>query len=147
MAQYWVGVASKEHVKRGIKEGIAQVCHGKQGPLKRMKPGDWIIYYSPVEIFGEKQPCRKFTAIGQIKNKEPYLFKMSDDFIPWRRDVNFIDAKDVAIEPLIDKLTFIKNKTHWGFIFRYGLFIIPENDFSLIASKMGAHVEKESDRF
>lgn len=142
MTKYWIGVASKEHVKKGIIEGVAQVCHGKQTPLKKMKPGDWIIYYSPTEIFGEKQPCCKFTAIGHIKDKEPYQFKMSDDFIPWRRGVNFVTAHDVAIEPLIDKLSFIKNKNHWGFVFRYGLFAIPENDFLLIASKMGVDFEK-----
>ncbi|MFA6066082.1 MAG: EVE domain-containing protein [Candidatus Babeliaceae bacterium] len=142
MTKYWVGVASREHVKKGIQSGIAQVCHGKQAPLKRMKSGDWIIYYSPTEIFGEKQPCRAFTAIGKIKDKEPYLFKMSDDFIPWRRDVDFVPARDVAIEPLIDTLSFIKNKSHWGFVFRYGLFEIPEHDFLLLAANMGVNIEK-----
>jgi hypothetical protein len=27
--KYWIIVASKDHVQRGIKEGIAQACHGK----------------------------------------------------------------------------------------------------------------------
>jgi len=143
MAKYWMGVVSRQHVLKGIKSGIAQVCHGKQNSLKRMKPGDWIIYYSPTEVFKQKEACRKFTAIGQIKDKEPYQFKMSDDFIPWRRDVNYIKNKEVEIEPLIDKLSFIKNKTHWGYIFRFGLFEIPFNDFKLIASKMGIKVNED----
>lgn len=54
MTKYWIGVASREHVKQGEKEGIAQVCHGKGAPLKRMKPRDWIIYYSPTQIYGDK---------------------------------------------------------------------------------------------
>lgn len=137
MTKYWIAVASKEHVLRGKKEGIAQVCHGKQNPLKKMNPGDWVIYYSPTEIFGKKEPCRKFTAIGQIKDKEPYQFKMSDDFIPWRRDIKFLKSTDVEIEPLIHDLSFIKNKKQWGFVFRYGLFAIPFDDFTLIASRMG----------
>lgn len=49
---YWVAVASKEHVQRGIAGGFAQVCHGKPTPLNRMETGDWIIYYSPTELFG-----------------------------------------------------------------------------------------------
>lgn len=141
MIKYWVGVASREHVLKGREQGIAQVCHGKKAPLKRMKPGDWIIYYSPTEIFGEKMACRKFTAIGKIKNGEPYQFKMSHDFIPWRSDVNFLSAKEVAIEPLIDKLSFIKNKKHWGFVFRYGMFEIPLHDCQLIATQMGVTIE------
>jgi predicted RNA-binding protein len=142
MTKYWIGVASREHVKNGEKEGICQVCHGKGSPLKKMKPGDWIIYYSPTQVYGQKEPCRKFTAIGQIKEKEPYQFKMSDDFIPWRRDVHFINAKEVAIEPLVAKLSFIKNKKSWGYMFRFGLFEIPYADFRLIATGMGLKSEK-----
>ncbi|MBP6870304.1 EVE domain-containing protein [Candidatus Babeliales bacterium] len=142
MTKYWVGVASREHVKKGVTDGIAQVCHGKQGPLKRMQQGDWIIYYSPVEIFGGKQACRKFTAIGQVQAGESYQFEMSPDFIPWRRDVQFMQAHDAAIEPLINQLTFIENKIYWGFKFRFGLFEIKHHDFLLIAQNMGMNLEK-----
>lgn len=134
--KYWIAVASREHVLKGQQQGIAQVCHGKNNLLKRMHPGDWIIYYSPTEFFGKKEPCRKFTAIGQIKDKEPYQFKMSDDFIPWRRDVNFLKAQEVSIEPLLNDLSFVKNKKQWGFVFRYGILEIPYDDFRLIASTM-----------
>lgn len=170
MTKYWVGVASTEHVQKGVADGIAQVCHGKQGPLKRMQPEDWIVYYSPVEIFGGKQPCRKFTAIGQVKEGQPYQFEMSPSFAlasvealpknltfiesenggikcaksdtPWRRDVQFMQAHDAAIEPLIEQLHFIENKVYWGFKFRFGLFEINHHDFLLIAQNMGVSIEK-----
>ncbi|MGE0009704.1 MAG: EVE domain-containing protein [Candidatus Babeliales bacterium] len=135
--KYWIAVASREHVKMGVKGGYAQVCHGKGAPLKRMAPGDWIIYYSPVEIFGEKTPCRKFTALGMINKKDPYEFCMSADFTPWRRDVTFKSAQDVSIEPLINDLDFIKNKKSWGFPFKRGCFEIADQDFKLIAHNMG----------
>lgn len=141
MARYWIGVASREHVMRGVAEGICQVCHGKQAPLKRITPGDWIIYYSPTELFGEKTPCRKFTAIGKIAAGEPYQFEMAPDFIPWRRDVEFFAAQEVAIEPLLDRLSFITDKKHWGYPFRWGLFEIPEKDFKVIALAMGVAYE------
>jgi hypothetical protein len=136
---YWIAVASKEHVMRGVKGGFCQVCHGKAGPLKQMQKGDWIIYYSPTLIFGEKEPCRAFTAIGQIEHGEPYPFRMSADFIPYRKNVKFLNApEEVLIEPLIEKLSFIRDKKKWGFPFRRGCFSIPESDFKLIAKKMGA---------
>ena len=141
MTKYWIGVASREHVKKGVDGGFAQVCHGKGGPLKRMASEDWIIYYSPVEIFGQKLPCRKFTAIGTINQNDPYEFCMSSDFIPWRRDVTFLSAKDVSIEPLIAELTFIKNKRIWGFPFRSGCFEISKKDFLLIAKRMGVAID------
>ena len=132
----WIGVASREHVMRGIKGGFAQVCHGKEGPLKQMRKDDWIIYYSPTLKFGEKGPCQAFTGIGQIEEGEPYPFQMSDDFIPYRRNVKFFPAKELSILPLLDSLTFIQDKKKWGFPFRRGCFSIPEADFKIIADRM-----------
>ncbi len=38
--RYWIVVASKDHVARGVEAGIAQACHGKRAPLQRMQPDD-----------------------------------------------------------------------------------------------------------
>ena len=37
---------------------------------------------------------------------------------------------------MIDRLTFIENKQHWGYKFRFGLFTIPQEDFELIKRAM-----------
>jgi hypothetical protein len=137
MTRYWIGVASHEHVQRGIKGGFAQVCHGKIGTLKYMSEGDWLIYYSPTYHFGGKDACRCFTAIGTIDKGEPYIFEMSKDFIPWRRNVTFHKSKEAPIELLLEDLSFIKDKKKWGFPFRRGSFEIPCHDFELIAKSMG----------
>ncbi len=137
MTNYWMAVASHEHVKRGIEGGFCQVCHGKATPLKLMNPNDWIAYYSPTEQFGQSTPCRKITAIGRICSKEPYTFQVSEAFIPWRRDVIFYAVNAMAIEPLIDELSFIQDKQRWGFPFRRGCFKIPASDFKFIAAQMG----------
>ena len=137
MTRYWIGVASREHVQRGVAEGFAQVCHGRQGPLKCMSGGDWIIYYSPTVHFGGKDPCRSFTAIGRLKSDDSYTFAMSEDFVPWRRNVSFISSLEAPIIPLLEKLSFIKDKQKWGFPFRRGCFEIPQDDFKVIAKAMG----------
>jgi hypothetical protein len=54
MPNYWIGAASAEHVRRGRGEGFMQLGHGKAAPLKRIKPGDGIIYHSPTTVFGKK---------------------------------------------------------------------------------------------
>ena len=100
MTKYWIGVASHEHVQRGVQSGFAQDCHGKIGTLKYMSEGDWLIYYSPTFTFGGKDICRCFTAIGTVDKGEPYTLEMSKDFIPWRRNVTFLKSKEVFIEPL-----------------------------------------------
>lgn len=130
--KYWIGVVSKDHVSIGVRDGIAQIGHGKRAPLARMKKDDWLIYYSPVESFGGKKPLQAFTAIGQIADDEIYEFPMTESFIPYRRKVNYKKVKDTPIRPLIDRLSFIKNKQSWGYVFRFGLVEIPKEDFEVI---------------
>jgi predicted RNA-binding protein len=134
--RYWIGIASKEHVKTGVAGGFCQLCHGKAQPLKRMSVGDGLIYYSAKEIFDEDKLCQQFTAIGEVIGSEVYEFEMFSGFVPYRRDIQFYAARDVPIRPLIPQLAFIKDKTHWGCAFRYGHLEIPQSDFELIATQM-----------
>ncbi len=134
--KYWIAVASKDHIQRGVKGGFMQAGHGKLAPLKRMKADDWVIFYSPKETLEGDQKCQAFTAIGQAIDEEIYQFTVSEDFIPYRRNVKFIPSHEVSILPLIDGLDFIKNKKSWGFPFRMGFFEIDENDFRRISKEM-----------
>jgi predicted RNA-binding protein len=134
--KYWIIVASKDHLQRGLAGGFIQANHGKAAPLKRMRAGDWIIFYSPKLEYDRPEKLQCFTAIGRISDENIYQADMGDDFVPFRRDVKFLPAQDVSILPLIDQLTFIKDKTQWGATFRFGTVEIPESDFRLIAEKM-----------
>jgi EVE domain len=138
--RYWIGVASKEHVLKGVEQGFCQLCHGKNNPLKRLAPGDWIVYYSPRARMQDSDMIQSFTAIGQILPGEPYCFDMGGGFTPYRRDVQFINATDAPIRPLLDELSFIKNKQSWGYVFRFGLLEIPESDFQRIVTAMQAEI-------
>jgi hypothetical protein len=89
MTAYWIAVASAEHVRRGRDEGFMQVSHGKAAPLKRIKPGDRVVYYSPAVTFGGKDGLQSFTAIGKVKDREPYVFDMGKGSKPFRRDVTW----------------------------------------------------------
>lgn len=64
MSNNWIAVASAEHVRIGRAGGFMQVCHGKATPLRRVKPGDYVVYYSPTVEFGSKKKLQAFTAIG-----------------------------------------------------------------------------------
>lgn len=137
--KYWIIVASKDHVKSGVEQGIAQACHGKASPLKKMKKGDYVIYYSGKLTFGMADKCQEFTAIGQVKDDDTYTFQMTPDFCPARRNIAFFESKDISIIPLIPALEFIKNKKIWGYPLRFGFFEIGQRDFKLISSKMLIH--------
>lgn len=133
---YWIIVASKDHVKTGLAEGIAQACHGKTSPLKRMRKDDFIIYYSGKQTMGKPEACQEFTAIGKVMDDEIYQVQVSEDFCPSRRNIEFLPSQDVSILPLIPELDFIPNKKSWGYPFRFGFFEINQHDFELISLKM-----------
>lgn len=134
--KYWVIVASKDHVKNGISAGIAQACHGKSAPLKRLRKGDFVVYYSGKQTMNKPEKCQEFTALGKVIDDETYQIQVSEDFCPSRRNIKFLDCKDISIIPLIEELDFIQNKKSWGYPFRYGFFEINEHDFDLISLQM-----------
>jgi hypothetical protein len=134
--QAWIIVASKDHLQRGVQGGFIQANHGKATPLKRMHVGDWVLFYSPKLEYEKPQKLQCFTALCQIVDENIYQQDLSGGFIPFRRNVLFVLSHDVSILPLINNLTFIQDKTHWGAPFRFGVLQIPEQDFRLIAEKM-----------
>lgn len=140
MSAYWIAVASAEHVRRGRTAGFMQVNHGKAAPLRRVKPGDGVVYYSPTTVLGEKDGLQAFTAIGIVREGEPYQGDMGAGFTPFRRDVAWAKAEEAPIKPLLDRLDFTAAKSNWGYQLRFGLFEIGDHDFRVIAEAMGAEM-------
>jgi len=64
--RFWIGVASRDHVRRGVAGGFCQLGHGKAAPIRRLAPGDWIAYYSPRESYPDGALLQAFTAIGEV---------------------------------------------------------------------------------
>jgi len=140
----WIAVASAEHARRGRDHrpfGFMQVGHGKLGPLKRVAPGDRIVYYAPATIFGGTDRLQSFVAIGIVRAGVPYEFDMGNGFVPWRRDVGYVPAQEAPIAPLIKHLAFVENPKQWGYKFRFGMFDIGDDDMQLIARAMKADLK------
>jgi len=139
--QFWIGVVSREHVRLGVKGGFIQLGHGKKAPVQRLRAGDALVMYSPRTAYPDGEPLQAFTAIGVVSTGKVYQVQMTEDFKPYRIDVRFLQAKEAPIKPLVDALSFIKSKTHWGAAFRFGQIKIPAEDFKLIAKAMGVESE------
>jgi EVE domain len=134
----WIAVASAEHVAIGRAQGFMQVGHGKGAPLKRLHTGDRIAYYSPVRVFGTKDACQAFTAIGTVRDERVYQGVMASGFEPFRKDVEWLDAVETPIRPLLESLSFTQGKSNWGYAFRFGLLKVTADDMALIAEAMHA---------
>ena|SRR5271170_3287506 len=137
MTTFWIGVASREHVRAGVEGGFCQLSHGKSAPLERIKPGDRIVYYSPRERMRAGATVQAFTAIGEILDGEVRRGVMPGGFTPCRRDVRFFTATEAPISPLLEILSFTRGRSSWGFAFRRGSFKIERDDYRMIARAMG----------
>lgn len=144
--RYWLAVASADHVRIGRAGGFMQVNHGKAAPLRRIRPGDGVVYYSPSTVYREKDGLRSFTAIGHVREGEPYVGVMAGDFRPFRRDVDWLEAQETPIAPLLDRLELTAGKSNWGYALRFGLIEISEADFAVVAGAMGARLSAPSPR-
>ncbi|QTH46908.1 EVE domain-containing protein [Cohnella sp. LGH] len=135
-SRFWIGVVSASHVKRGELEGFAQLCHGKSAPLRKMRAGDWLIYYSPRTEIRKGAPLQAFTAIGEVADDIVYEYQMSESFVPLRRNIRYTSCRVVPIRDLLEKLSFTRGNRNWGYPFRYGHFEISLEDFMTISSAM-----------
>ena len=138
---YWVSTVSRDHVQVAVAGGFTQADHGKNTRLKHLNKGDWLVFYSPKTHFKDGEPLQAFTALGEITDTEPYQVEMTGDFHPWRRQMSFKQGDETSIHPLLDDLSFIKDKKKWGFPFRRGLFEIDKADFEVIAKAMNIKVD------
>jgi hypothetical protein len=135
----WLGVVSRAHVQIGTTGGFAQLCHGKALPLRKMQRGDWLVYYSPTFEMGGR-PLRAFTAIGRIEDDTVFEFEMSDGFVPFRRRVSYVSAREVLLSSLADQLELCA-RPNWGMALRRGHLPLSDADFACIARAMGARTK------
>ncbi|WP_263384533.1 EVE domain-containing protein [Granulicella arctica] len=141
MLRYRVGVASHDHVQGAVEGGFCQLGHGKEAPVRRLKSGDLIIYYSPREGMRSGAVLQAFIAAGRILDENPYVAEQSACFHPYRRKVKFFKSRRAPIRPLLQELTFTQGDEHWGLAFRRAAFQISEDDFKRIAGAMTLDAE------
>lgn len=136
MTKYFLICASKGHVVQGVKQGIAQAGHGRKDFMSKPSKGDWIVYYSSKDKFEDGKVYQKFTAIGQITDDKPYQPDTQKRFKPYRRNADYKVCTETEIRPLIENLSFIKNKKRWGFYLISGFREISKEDFEVIKDGM-----------
>jgi len=145
--RYWIGVVARNDVEAAVANGFVQLNYGKAGPLERMQPGDGVAFYSPRVNSPDGAPLQAFTAIGHVGAGPIFIAETSverggmfiaNDAAPtFRRSAAWLEADAVPIKPLLDRLSFVRNKQHWGAAFRFGVLRVPREDFAAIAAAMG----------
>ena len=145
MTKFWVGVASREHVIAAVRGGFCQLNHGKEAPVRRLRMGDFLVFYSPRERMEGGKSLQAFTAAGRILDEIPYQVEQSKDFRPFRRKTEYFKSKDASILPLLKELSFTKGRSNWGAAFRMGVFQMKSEDYMKIAMSMGIALEQSAE--
>ncbi|MGH6890642.1 MAG: EVE domain-containing protein [Dongiaceae bacterium] len=133
--RHWIAIASAEHVANGVAQGIMQVCRGKGGPLRRIRPADRVIYYSPTASFHGADRLRQFTAFGIARGCA--LSGSDERRFPALSPRCRLSAGGACVHSaLLEELDFTRGKRNWGWKFRAGLFEIVFEDGARIARAM-----------
>jgi len=132
----WVGIASRERVTAAVLGGFCQLNHGRKAPVRRLQPGDYIIYYAPRERTRAGDVVQAFVAFGKILPGEPHRADASNRFRPFRRYAEYSAGADAPIRPLLQKLSFARDRVSWGQSVRRGTFKIEPDDLKIIANAM-----------
>jgi hypothetical protein len=143
---YWLLSVSRDHVISARSLGIVQACHGRSGPVQRMKPGDGIVFYSARHQIKGKDLCQRFTGIATIQDGGAYQEIASESFRPWRRHAKFEEpAKEVDLRTVLPKLACLHNgAVGWGQALRRGVIKIGESDWQILREAMVRRLEDEA---
>src|ERR1700761_246727 len=109
--RYWVGVASREHVRRAVDDGFCQMNHGSEAPLKRIAKGDGAPYH--------RHRCRCRALPGNAVREIPSV--PAQGALP--------ASRGCGNWPLLPRLSFSRNRKNWGAVLRLGCFEIERADY------------------
>lgn len=131
----WINVVDDDHARQNARDGIVTMEQGKLGPLIRLTPGDWLIFYaSRAAVGGDGKAVKVFSAIGHVVDADPYQVETETGKSVFCRDIDWLDTHEIALSDLSDKLDFTRGS--WGMLARRGLFEITESDRRIILAAM-----------
>ncbi len=106
--------------------------------MRRLKPGDRVAYYSPVERFGGSDRLQAFTAVGLVADDLVVQVDMGGGFHPFRRNVEWAQGHAAPVRALLELPGFALSGPGWGARLRYGLLEIDAASMDAIEAAMGA---------
>ena len=152
MARYWIGLAERDSVQAAVSNGVCLFSGGKASAVRKLAPGDWILYYSPHESTdGATLEC--FTAVGEVVDETPWTQNWTQlcaggpfwthgtrpkSTQTWVRKCAYDAVGEVSVRPLLSSLSFVSQPRHWGRTFRRGQMEIGAADFFAIADRLRA---------
>lgn len=102
-----------------------------------LSEGDRVVFYQG------GQGGKKIVGCAELAS---YLVRDENNVFDWVMIRNIkLWEKPVEIKTLLEKLSFIRNKMHWGLYFQGGVIKILEKDYKVILKKAGTNYIEKAD--
>ena len=135
--RYWIAVVARDRAERARADGFAELNGGRAGMLELLRAGDGFVTYAPRATEDRGEPVQAFITLGFVCDGTLQHVADAAGSLVFRMRIDYLDGAPAPVKPLLDELTFIRNRQHWGAAFRFGALRIGAVDFARIAAAMG----------
>jgi len=140
LTSYWICVTNEENWEVVKAKGIWGVSERRKRELMSVRPGDLLVFYvTPKRIGGV------FRVISEpYIDREPIFIpvKSRDEVFEYRVRVEpvLLPKEPIDFTPLVEKLSFIKNKKYWTAPLRRAMLKISREDYEVIEEEIRRHL-------
>ena len=139
MVKYWLCVVNEANwriVRKRLLWGVSERYRRK---MEELSEGDLLVFYvRPKSIRGIfRAASRPFVDKKPVFSSEGFR---AGEVFPYRVRLEpvLVPPEPLPFEPLIPRLSFIKNKARWTGYLRGAMREIPEGDYELIRAELEA---------
>jgi len=142
MAQRWIVTVSEDNLQETLKHNLIGLPERRRNLLKRVRPGDTVVFYIGKKRAGYGGPTAsvsQFGPIAEVTGEEffsdvPIWGSRGRDVFPSRLPISLVSEGRVNAADVIPHLSFIQ-KSRWGLYFLTGIRELSEEDYkTLVAS-------------
>jgi predicted RNA-binding protein len=135
---YWVFSITEDNLQIALRERVIGFTESAARRSGSLAMSDQVTFYVPRQKLASNILVRKFIGRAEITSatyrSDEQIWKGGT--FPIRIDITPLSTKCCDVKPLINDLTFIKNKHYWGAHFMNTILKIPAADFDLIQKSM-----------
>jgi len=138
----WLCISNRRNAQVTREQNIWGVAKQYAGIIERVAKGDWLLMYTRQEIVDREVIPPAVTGIYKVispvyLDESPVFVApeaSADEVFPHRINVEPIKIfhKPIPFKPLINDLSFIRNKQKWSGSLRAPMSVIPEDDYRKI---------------
>lgn len=144
MTQRWIVTISQDNLQETLKHNQIGLPERRRDLLKRVRPGDTVVFYIGRKREGYSGPRSSISQFGpvvKVTSEEffsdvPIWRSRSGKLFPSRLSISLLSEGRVNAADVIPHLSFVRNKDRWGLYLLTGIRAISEEDYKTLLTAM-----------